>query len=129
MTFLDLDFWIGVGVIAGIYGLFALGLQLNVGFTGLINLGQAGFMAIGAYTMGMLVVDAGWRMAVAFPTAVGVAIAAGVLVGLPSLRLRAGLFRHRDDRLFGDCSLRAAERRFRRRQPRRHRLRCGMASL
>jgi branched-chain amino acid transport system permease protein len=52
MSFLDLDFWIGVGVIAGIYGLFALGLQLNVGFTGLINLGQAGFMAIGAYAMG-----------------------------------------------------------------------------
>ena len=92
MTFLDLDFWIGVGVIAGIYGLFALGLQLNVGFTGLINLGQAGFMAIGAYAMGMLVVDAGWPMLVAFPAAVGVAIAAGVLVGLPSLRLRADYF-------------------------------------
>jgi branched-chain amino acid transport system permease protein len=92
MTFLDLDFWIGVGVIAGIYGLFALGLQLNVGFTGLINLGQAGFMAVGAYAMGMLVVDAGWPMAVAFPAAVSVAVAAGVLVGLPSLRLRADYF-------------------------------------
>jgi branched-chain amino acid transport system permease protein len=92
MTFLDLDFWIGVGVIAGIYGLFGLGLQLNVGFTGLINLGQAGFMAIGAYAMGMLVIDAGWPMAVAFPAAVGVAAAVGVLVGLPSLRLRADYF-------------------------------------
>jgi branched-chain amino acid transport system permease protein len=92
MTFLDLDFWIGVGVIAGIYGLFVLGLQLNVGFTGLINLGQTGFMAIGAYAMGMLVVDAGWPMALAFPAAVGVAVAAGVLVGLPSLRLRADYF-------------------------------------
>jgi ABC-type branched-subunit amino acid transport system permease subunit len=65
MTVLDLDFWIGVGVIAGIYGPFGLGLQLNVGFTGLINLGQAGFMAIGAYAMGMLVVDAGWPQHVA----------------------------------------------------------------
>jgi branched-chain amino acid transport system permease protein len=92
MTFLNLDFWIGVGVIAGIYGIFVLGLQLNVGFTGIINLGQAGFMAIGAYTMGMLVVDAGWPMALAFPAAVGVAVGAGLLVGLPTLRLRADYF-------------------------------------
>ena len=56
------DFWLGVGVTAGVYGIFVLGLQINVGFTGLLNLGQAGFMAIGAYAMGMLVVDAGWSL-------------------------------------------------------------------
>ena len=28
------NFWIGVGILAGIYGIFTLGLQLNVGFTG-----------------------------------------------------------------------------------------------
>ena len=56
MSVFDLDFWVGVGVIAGIYGIFALGLQLNIGFTGLMNLGQAGFMCVGAYAMGMLVV-------------------------------------------------------------------------
>ena len=49
---MSIDFWIGVGVLAGIYGIFTLGLQLNVGFTGLLNFGQAGFMAIGAYAMG-----------------------------------------------------------------------------
>ena len=35
------DFWIGVGVLAGTYAIFTLGLQLNVGFTGVINFGQA----------------------------------------------------------------------------------------
>ena len=50
----DLGFWTGVGVLAGIYALFTLGLQLNVGFTGIINFGQAGFMAIGGYTMAIL---------------------------------------------------------------------------
>ena len=40
-------FWIGVGVIAGIYTLLALGLQVNVGFTGIVNFGQAAFMAVG----------------------------------------------------------------------------------
>ena len=89
---LHLDFWIGVGVVAGIYGIFTLGLQINVGFTGLLNLGQAGFMAIGAYAMGMLVVDAGWSLWVAMPAAILVAVVAGLLVGLPSLRLRSDYF-------------------------------------
>jgi ABC-type branched-subunit amino acid transport system permease subunit len=92
MSLLDAEFWVGVGVIAGIYGIFALGLQLNVGFTGLINLGQAGFMCVGAYTLAMLVVEAGWSLWVALPAAILVAAAVGVLVGLPSLRLRADYF-------------------------------------
>ena len=89
---MSLDFWLGVGVTAGIYGIFVLGLQINVGFTGLINLGQAGFMSIGAYAMGMLVTDAGWSIWTAMPVAIVIAIAAGLLVGLPSLRLRADYF-------------------------------------
>lgn len=86
------DFWIGVGVLAGTYAIFTLGLQLNVGFTGVINFGQAGFMAIGAYTMGILVVRAGWSMWLAMAASIVVAMAAGVLIGLPSLRLRADYF-------------------------------------
>jgi branched-chain amino acid transport system permease protein len=86
------DFWIGVGVLAGIYAIFTLGLQLNVGFTGVINFGQAGFMAIGAYAMGILVVRAGWSMWLALPAAIAIAMLAGVLIGLPSLRLRADYF-------------------------------------
>jgi len=86
------DFWIGVGVLAGTYAIFTLGLQLNVGFTGIINFGQAGFMAIGAYAMGILVVEAGWSMWLALPAAIAIAMLAGVLIGLPSLRLRADYF-------------------------------------
>jgi branched-chain amino acid transport system permease protein len=89
---MSVDFWIGVGVIAGIYGIFALGLQINVGFTGLLNFGQAGFMSIGAYAMGMLVVDAGWSLWAALPVAVLCAVVAGLLVGIPSLRLRSDYF-------------------------------------
>ena len=92
LAVLHLDFWIGVGVVAGIYGIFALGLQINVGFTGLLNLGQAGFMAIGAYAMGMLVVDGGWSIWAAMPAAILVAVVSGLLVGLPSLRLRSDYF-------------------------------------
>ena len=61
------DFWLGVGVTAGTYAIFVLGLQINVGFTGILNLGQAGFMSIGAYAMGMLVSYAGWSVWLAMP--------------------------------------------------------------
>ena len=55
-TFAHLDFWIRVGVLAGIYGIFSTGLQVNLGYTGVYNFGQVGFMAIGAYGMAVLVV-------------------------------------------------------------------------
>jgi branched-chain amino acid transport system permease protein len=49
-------------------------------------------MAIGAYTMAILVVKEGWSMWLAAPLGVVAAAAAGVLVGLPSVRLRADYF-------------------------------------
>lgn len=91
-TLASADFWLGVGVLAATYAIFALGLQLNVGFTGIVNFGQAGFMAIGAYTMGILVVELDFSLWLALPVATLVAMAAGVLIGLPSLRLRADYF-------------------------------------
>jgi branched-chain amino acid transport system permease protein len=91
-AFTNFGFWTSVGILAGTYTLFSLGLQLNVGFTGIVNFGQAGFMAIGAYAMGILVVKAGWSFWLALPAAVLIAIAFGLLIGLPSLRLRADYF-------------------------------------
>jgi branched-chain amino acid transport system permease protein len=93
MSLFDLDFWVGVGVIAGIYGIFALGLQLNVGFTGLLNLGQAGFMIAGPALISYRIDQGVSKGDVdSPPAAIVVAVAAGVLVGLPSLRLRADYF-------------------------------------
>ena len=86
----DVGFLIGiVGVTAGIYTIFALGLQLNVGFTGIINFGQAGFMAVGAYAMAILTVDTGLSFWLAMPVAIAITVAFGALIGLTSLRLRA----------------------------------------
>ena len=89
---MSIDFWINVGVLAGIYGIFTLGLQLNVGFTGLHNFGQAGFMAIGAYANGLLVVDWSWSLWAALFAGIVLAVAAGLFVGISSLRLRADHF-------------------------------------
>ncbi|MHB8590193.1 MAG: branched-chain amino acid ABC transporter permease [Candidatus Dormibacteraceae bacterium] len=82
------DFWLGVGIVAGIYSIFTLGLQLNVGFTGIVNLGQAGFMAIGAYAMAILILTYGWSPWLALPVATLLAMLAGVIVAVPSVRLR-----------------------------------------
>ncbi len=73
------EFWAFVGVVAGIYTIFALGLQLQFGFTGLLNFGQVAFMAIGAYTMAILVVKAGLEHVARRRLAVVAAMLAGVL--------------------------------------------------
>ena len=86
------DFWAFVGVVAGIYTILALGLQLEFGFTGLLNFGHVAFMAIGAYTMAIVVAKVGWSMWIATPLAIVAAAVAGVAVGLPTLRLRADYF-------------------------------------
>ncbi|HWQ23328.1 MAG TPA: branched-chain amino acid ABC transporter permease [Gaiellaceae bacterium] len=88
----NVDFWINVGVLATTYGVFALGIQLNVGTTGIFNFGQAGFMAVGSYGMGILVVKADVSFWLALVLGVLIAIAAALLVGLPSLRLRSDYF-------------------------------------
>ena len=49
-------------------------------------------MAIGAYAMAILVVKADWSFWLAMPAAMAIAMAFGLLVGLPSLRLRADYF-------------------------------------
>src|SRR3954454_17790658 len=91
-AFTDTTFWSGVLALAGIYALVALGLQLNVGFTGMTNFGAAGFMAVGAYSMAILVLKAGFSFWLSLPVAMLIAIGFGLLVGLPSLRLRADYF-------------------------------------
>jgi branched-chain amino acid transport system permease protein len=64
------------------------GVNILTGMTGLITLGQAAFMAVGAYTMTLLVVYWGWSFWVAAPLAGLVTGLAGIIVGLPSLRIK-----------------------------------------
>jgi branched-chain amino acid transport system permease protein len=83
-------------VFATVYAVIVLGLNLQWGFTGLFNVGVAGFVAIGAYTSAILTtppIDAriggfGWPVAAGWLAAVASSGAAGALVGLLTLRLR-----------------------------------------
>ncbi len=69
----------------------ALGLNLLTGTTGLISLGQAGFLAVGAYTNGILLVDHGLPVWLSLPAAGLMAGLVSIVVGLPSLWLK-GLY-------------------------------------
>ncbi|HZT16009.1 MAG TPA: branched-chain amino acid ABC transporter permease [Gaiellaceae bacterium] len=91
-TLASANFWAFVAVVAGIYTILALGLQLQFGFAGLLNFGQVGFMAIGAYTMAILVVKEGWSTWLAAPLGVAAAAVGGLILGIPTLRLRADYF-------------------------------------
>lgn len=69
----------------------AVGLNVLTGTTGLISLGQAGFLAVGAYTNGVLLVDHHWPVWATLPASGVVAAAVSLVVGIPSLRLK-GLY-------------------------------------
>jgi branched-chain amino acid transport system permease protein len=72
-----------------LYVLAAIGLNIVVGYAGLLDLGYVAFFAIGAYAMGVLTSAHGslgfWE---ALPFAIGAAMLAGLLLGTPTLRLR-----------------------------------------
>ena len=72
----------------GIYILLALGLNVVVGQAGLLDLGYVAFYAVGAYTAAILTTTFGLNGWQAVLPAVGVAMASGVLLGAPTLRLR-----------------------------------------
>lgn len=69
----------------------AVGLNVLTGTTGLISLGQAGFLAVGAYGNGVLMVDYGWPVWLSLPAGGVAAAVISLFVGAPSLRLK-GLY-------------------------------------
>ncbi|MDA0274666.1 MAG: branched-chain amino acid ABC transporter permease, partial [Actinobacteria bacterium] len=69
--------------------LAAIGLNMHFGYTGLLNFGQAGFLAVGAYTVAVLVVNFDVSIWLAFLAGIGSAVVLALLLGIPTLRLRA----------------------------------------
>jgi len=74
--------WILINLIA------ASGLQLLVGFTGLLSLGHAAFMGVGAYTSALLMTNVGCPFILSVVLAGVVASIFGIIVGIPSLRIK-----------------------------------------
>ncbi len=83
-------FYIGELTLVLIYAIAGVGLMLLVGYTGLLSLGHAAFLGIGAYTNAYFL-GQGWPFLVTLPLAGIVAAAAGVAIGVPTLRM-TGLY-------------------------------------
>jgi branched-chain amino acid transport system permease protein len=77
-----------VGVPAAAYALSAIGLNLQFGYTGLLNFGHVASMLVGAYGMA-ITVDLGGSLWLGIPVGILAAVLLGLLLGFPTLRLRA----------------------------------------
>jgi branched-chain amino acid transport system permease protein len=75
-------------VLSGIYIILSLGLNIMIGYTGLLNLGYAAFYAIGAYTYAILNTKLHLGFWEALPLSMVLSGVAGFLLGIPALRLR-----------------------------------------
>ena len=78
-----------VAVSVATYAMLGLGLNIVVGFAGLLDLGYAAFFAIGAYTSALLMTQAHWNFFATLPLAVLFTGTAGAILGYPTLRLRS----------------------------------------
>ena len=79
---------VDIATIVLIYVMLALGLNIVVGFAGLLDLGFVGFYAVGAYTYALLNQYLGWGFWQALPVSGAMAALFGFLLGFPVLRLR-----------------------------------------
>jgi neutral amino acid transport system permease protein len=78
-----------LGVNAIIFALAAIGLNMHFGYTGLLNFGQAGFLAVGAYSVAVLVVQFEISLWIALLIGILNSIILALILGIPTLRLRA----------------------------------------
>ena len=79
----------GVGVETVVYALAAIGLNVHFGYTGLLNFGQAAFLAIAAYGLAISIAIAGLPFWFGIVAGLVGAVLLALLLGVPTLRLRA----------------------------------------
>lgn len=89
--FLVDEYWLYLACLVAINIASTTGLNILTGYTGLVSLGQAAFMGVGAYTVAALEQRVGTPLPVNLLVAGFVAMMAGIVVGLPSLRVK-GLY-------------------------------------
>src|SRR5512140_1062438 len=85
------EYLLNVGVLAGIYVILTMGLNITNGWTGLMSFGYAAFYGIGAYTAAILATRYGMPFWLTFAAGGLVAGLFGVAIALPTLRLK-GIF-------------------------------------
>ena len=89
--FMASDYWLYLACLVSINVASATGLNLLTGYTGLVSMGQAAFMGLGAYTVAILQAKAGTPFLLNILAGGFVAMVGGIVVGVPSLRVK-GLY-------------------------------------
>lgn len=95
---INLNFWLDMATIVGIYGILVLGLNLHWGYTGLLNFGHVAFFMIGAYTSALVTLAPqqatvevlfalDQSVVLGIVAAVLLAAVAGFLIAFPAIRL------------------------------------------
>jgi branched-chain amino acid transport system permease protein len=85
-------YYVGLVTKMVIFALFAMSLDLLLGYTGLASLGHAAFFGVAAYAVALLVLRAGVGSWIAFPAAVAASTVTGALIALLALRARGSYF-------------------------------------
>jgi len=98
LALLTLPFWltspyyVHVTIMAGIFTILALSLNLLLGYTGQLSLGHAAFFGIGAYTSSLLALKLEWPFWIGLPAAALAAGLAGWAIGRLALKVRGAYF-------------------------------------
>ena len=85
-------YFLDVLIMSFIWAIAACGLNVLLGYTGLLSLAHAAFFGVGAYGTGLLTLRLGWSFWLAWPAATLLAAALGALLGLVAYRTRGDAF-------------------------------------
>jgi len=85
---MDNEYYLGILILASIYAIFAASWDLLSGFTGQINFGHAIFFGVAVYAAALLNIHVGLDPWLTIPLGALAAVLAGLVVGVPCLRLR-----------------------------------------
>lgn len=86
------SFVLGLLTLLTIYGILLIGLDITVGYLGQVNLAQAAFLGLGAYTAALAVTKFGCNMTTALIAAIAVGCLFGGALSFPALRLEGPQF-------------------------------------
>jgi branched-chain amino acid transport system permease protein len=85
-------YYLGLVIQMMIFALFAMSLDLLIGYTGMASLGHAAYFGVAAYTTGLVALRLGWNVWFALPAGLLLAAATATLFGLLALRTRGSYF-------------------------------------
>jgi neutral amino acid transport system permease protein len=78
-----------IGISAIVFCLGAIGLNIQFGYTGLLNFGQAAFLAVAGYGLATTVTTLGLNFWLGIVVGMGATVVLALILGVPTLRLRA----------------------------------------